>query len=84
MIDRFVNAETGLAEFVQESQDFSFAEPHWGFKGYAQMQLNQYLKIADAAGLVEVHGSHTATRAARSRPGPTTQARGAICDPFSK
>jgi hypothetical protein len=53
MLDRFLRAEAGLAEFAKESQDLSFAQPHWGFKGFAQMQLNQYAKVAQAANLVE-------------------------------
>ncbi len=53
MLDRFLRAETGLAEFAKEGQDFSFAQPHWGFKGFAQMQLNQYAKVAHEASLVE-------------------------------
>jgi hypothetical protein len=53
MLNRFLQAETGLAEFAKESQDFSFAQPYWGFKGFAQMQLNQYAKVARAAGLVD-------------------------------
>jgi hypothetical protein len=53
ILDRFLAAETGLSEFVKESQDFAVAKPYWGFRGFAQMQLNQYAKIAEAAGLVE-------------------------------
>ena len=52
LIDRFLQGQTGLAEFTKESNDFAFAEPHFGFKGFAQMQLNQYAKIATAADLV--------------------------------
>lgn len=53
MLDRFLRAQTGFIQFATESQDFAFAEPHWGFKGFAQMQLNQYAKIARAADLVD-------------------------------
>jgi energy-coupling factor transporter ATP-binding protein EcfA2 len=51
-LGRFLKGETGLAEFVKESNDFAFAEQHWGFKGFAQMQLNQYAKVATGANLV--------------------------------
>jgi hypothetical protein len=52
MLDRFLQSQTGLVAFAKESQDFSMAKQHWGFKGFAQMQLNQYAKVAQAAGMV--------------------------------
>lgn len=76
MLDRFLNAETGLVEFVKESQDFSIAHPHWGFKGMAQMQLNQYAKVASQADLIDaVEGVF---RAALPAPTDEDQARGAL------
>jgi len=53
MLERFLVGETGLVEFAKESHDFAFAQPHWGFKSFAQMQLNQYAKVARAADLVD-------------------------------
>jgi MoxR-like ATPase len=53
MLERFIEGETGLAQFAKESQDFSFAQPHWGFKGFGQMQLNQYAKVGRAANQVD-------------------------------
>ena len=76
MLDRFLKAETGLVEFVKESQDFSIAQPHWGFKGMAQMQLNQYAKVARQADLVdEVEGVF---RTALPAPTDEDQARSAL------
>src|SRR4051794_6915616 len=76
MLDRFLKAETGLVEFVKESQDFSIAQPHWGFKGMAQMQLNQYAKVAPQAGLVdEVEGVF---KTALPAPTDVDQARSAL------
>jgi len=42
-----------LDQFAKQSQEFSFAQPYWGFRGSAQMQLNQYAKVARAADLVD-------------------------------
>ena len=76
MLDRFLKAETGLGEFVKESQDFSIAQPHWGFKGMAQMQLNQYAKVARQADLVDaVEG---VLRTALPAPTDEDQARSAL------
>lgn len=76
MLDRFLKAETGLVEFVKESQDFSIAQPNWGFKGMAQMQLNQYAKVARQADLVdEVEGVF---RTALPAPTDEDRARSAL------
>ena len=76
MLDRFLKTETGLVEFVKESQDFSIAQPNWGFKGMAQMQLNQYAKVARQADLVdEVEGVF---RTALPAPADEDQARSAL------
>lgn len=76
MLDRFLRAETGLAEFAKESQDLSFSHPHWGFKGFAQMQLNQYAKIAQEANLVEE--AERVLRATLAAPSTDADARHAL------
>lgn len=76
MLDRFLRAETGLAEFAKESQDLSFSHPHWGFKGFAQMQLNQYAKIAQEANLVEE--AERVLRATLAAPSTDAEARHAL------
>src|SRR5215210_1614584 len=76
MLDRFLKAETGLVEFVKESQDFSIAQPNWGFKGMAQMQLNQYAKVALQADLVDV--VEGVFRTALPAPADEDQARSAL------
>jgi hypothetical protein len=73
MLDRFVQGTTTLPEFAQESQDFSFAEGHWGFKGFAQMQLNQYAKIATEANAVT--DSESVLRSALVAPVDESEAR---------
>ncbi len=78
MLDRFLRAETGLAEFAKEGQDFSFAQPHWGFKGFAQMQLNQYAKVAQEASLVEE--TERVLRATLAAPGTDAAALTALRD----
>ena len=78
MLDRFLSGQTGLAEFAKESQDFSFEEPHWGFKGFAQMQLNQYSKIARTADLVDE--TERVLRAALPAPADEHAARIALQD----
>jgi hypothetical protein len=76
MLDRFLRAETGLIEFAKESQDLSFSHPYWGFKGFAQMQLNQYAKVALAADLVDE--AERTLRAALPAPADEDQARAAL------
>jgi energy-coupling factor transporter ATP-binding protein EcfA2 len=76
MLDRFLRGETGLAEFAKESQDLSVSQPHWGFKGFAQMQLNQYAKVAQAANLVG--DAERVLRAALPAPSTDEDARSAL------
>ena len=76
MLDRFLRAETGLAEFAKESQNLSFSHPHWGFKGFAQMQLNQYAKIAQEANLVDK--AERVLRATLAVPSTDADARHAL------
>jgi hypothetical protein len=52
MLNRFVRGDSELSEFTKESQDFARTDPHWGFSGFAQMQLNQYAKVARTADVV--------------------------------
>jgi energy-coupling factor transporter ATP-binding protein EcfA2 len=78
MLDRFLRGETGLAEFAKESQDLSFSQPHWGFKGFAQMQLNQYAKVAQAANLVD-EAEHV-LRATLAAPSADAEARSALSE----
>ena len=76
VIDRFLRGETGLEQFTKESSDFAFAEPHWGFKAFGQMHLNQYVKVARGAGVVdEVEG---ALRDALRAPAGEDDARRAL------
>ena len=53
IIERFVSGHSGLQTFRQESHDFAFAHPHWGFKGFGQMLLNQIAKIAESSGTID-------------------------------
>src|SRR6266508_6668826 len=76
LLDRFLRGETGLVQFTKESQDFAVAQPHWGFRGFAQMQLNQYAKVAQAANLVDE--AERALRAALPAPTDDDQARRAL------
>jgi MoxR-like ATPase len=76
MLERFLRAETGLVQFAKESQDFSFAEPHWGFKSFAQMQLNQYVKVAVSANLVDE--AEGVLRSALAAPSGEDEARSAL------
>lgn len=76
MLDRFLRGETGLAEFAKESQNLSFSHPHWGFKGFAQMQLNQYAKIAQEANLVDE--AERVLRATLTAPSTDADARHAL------
>jgi hypothetical protein len=78
ILARFSEADTGLAAFAKESQDFAIAQPYWGFKGFAQMQVNQYAKIAQAAGIVEE--AERVLRAALRAPDDDDAARAAFRD----
>lgn len=53
IIARFVSGASDLRTFQQESQDFAVAEPHWGFKGFGQMLVNQVARVAELAGKID-------------------------------
>ena len=76
LLQRFLAGTTGLQQFVKESSDFAFAHPHWGYKSFAQMQLNMYAKIAQGSGRVDE--VERALRAALPAPASTEDARQAL------
>jgi energy-coupling factor transporter ATP-binding protein EcfA2 len=78
MLERFLVGETGLVEFAKESHDFAIAQPHWGFKSFAQMQLNQYAKVARAADLIDE--AERVLRSALPAPADDEQAVSALRD----
>jgi energy-coupling factor transporter ATP-binding protein EcfA2 len=78
MLDRFLRGETTLPEFAQESQDFSMSEGHWGYRGFAQMHLNQYAKVAAGADVIEE--TEAVLRSALVAPTSENEAREKLSD----
>ena len=68
LIHRFVTGTSDLRGFQQESQDFAVAEPHWGFKGFGQMLLNQVAKVAELSGKVDQVDRPSCVRSWLRRP----------------